>query len=135
MFLVKFHVKMTGLGHFQGLISDVTQKLMKNTAQIDNRYWMMSIKMKKVTFKGPVIWLDLAEFIPKGSLSVVLKLLKMQKSDVNARFRFFSPDLNLCRFTSNNFQNFINFSLRFWTLIFSYLFDHKYDSSLRITLS
>ena len=82
---------MTGLGHFQDLISDVTQKLMKNTAQVDNPYWMISIKMKKVRFQGPEIWLDLIEFILIGSLLVVLKISKMQKSDVNARFRFFSP--------------------------------------------
>ena len=126
---------MTGLGHFQGLISDVTQKLMKNTAQVGNPHWIISIKMKIARFRGPVIWLDLAEFIPIGSLSVVLKISKMQKSDVNARFRFFSPDHNLCRFTANNVQNVINVNLMFWTLIFSYSFDHKYDSTLRITLS
>ena len=67
LFLVKSHVKMTGLGHFQGLISDVTQKLMKNTARVENLYWMLSINMKKMGCSGPITLLDLT-FITVGSL-------------------------------------------------------------------
>ena len=86
---------MTGLGHFRGLISDVTQKLlMKNTARVENLYRMIPIKMKKVRSSGPITWLGLT-FIPVGSLLVLPKISKMQKSDANARFIILSLDPNL----------------------------------------